>query len=524
MKKEIVLGDEALALGAIDAGISCAFAYPGTPSTEITDFLIAKKNEFGIQAEWCANEKTAFEAALGASFAGKRALVSMKHVGLNVAADAFMNSAISGIKGGLVLAVADDPSMHSSQNEQDSRYYAEFAKIFCLEPRNAQECYEFTCKAFDLSEELGIPVMVRLVTRIAHTREEIERRERRAQNKLDEEMKWNEWVLLPGNARIQFKKLLEKQSLLEKKSTQFIEMKKGTGKGVICAGNAINYFMEVDSGKTPFLKISAYPLPMEKIKEFVKELNEIIILEDGYPFIEERLKGMLEASGKKVKGKLSGLIPLSGELTPESTKKALGLAVKIPFSVETEFIVGRPPQPCNGCPHVDLFNALNEAVQEQKNAMVFGDIGCYTLGALKPLNAINSCIDMGSSVNLARGASIAGTKTAIGVIGDSTFVHSGMPALAEAAKRKSNMTLIILDNSTVAMTGGQETIAKGKELMHICEGLGVEKEHIKVINPLPSKHAENVEVIKKEISFNGLSVIISKRACIQILKRLAKKK
>ncbi len=524
MKKEIVLGDEALALGAVDAGISCAFAYPGTPSTEIAEFLISGQKEFGIRAEWCANEKTAFEAALGASFAGKRALVSMKHVGLNVAADAFMNSAISGVKGGLVVAVADDPGMHSSQNEQDSRYYADFAKILCLEPCNAQEAYDFTRKAFALSEELGIPVMVRLVTRIAHTREEIERGEKRGQNALDEKMKWNEWVLLPLNARVQFRKLLEKKPLLLEKSGEFVESGKGKGKrGVICAGNAFNYFMEAGSG-IPCLKISSYPLPEEKIREFIAGLDEIVVLEDGYPFIEEKLAGMFGLQGKKVLGKLSGLIPKDGELTPESVKKALGIRARIPFSVEKEFLAGRPPQPCKGCPHSDLYRALNEAVKEFPGAMVFGDIGCYTLGALKPFLSINTCIEMGSSVNMSRGASVAGARHSIGVIGDSTFVHGGMPALAEAAKRKSNITLIVLDNSTVAMTGGQETIAQGEELVRICEGLGIEKEHVKVIEPLPGKHRENAEVLKGEISYNGASVVISKRACIQILKRLAKKK
>ncbi|MEM0360504.1 MAG: thiamine pyrophosphate-dependent enzyme [Candidatus Diapherotrites archaeon] len=517
--KEIVLGDEALALGAVHAGISAAFAYPGTPSTEITEFLIKNREKFGIHAEWCSNEKTAFEAALGVSFAGKRALVSMKHVGLNVAMDAFVNSAISGIKGGLVVAVADDPSMHSSQNEQDSRHLAEFAKVFFFEPATAQEAYDMALQAFDLSEKLGIPVSIRLVTRLSHARESINTAKQRKQNELDARMACKEWVLLPGNARTQFQKLLEKQALLlrESEKSKFNQSRKRKGKKcIVCAGNACNYFFELGS-KISFFKISTYPLPEKKIKKFLSTFKEILVLEEGCPYIEEKIRSIVDWKTKKITGKLSGHIPLTGELTPEKTKKALG--IKIMQSIKVKITLPlRPPQFCAGCPHADLYRALNEAKNDSK-IMVFGDIGCYTLGALPPFTAIGSCICMGSAVNLARGASIAGAEPAVGVIGDSTFVHGGMPALVEAAKHNNNIKLVILDNGTVAMTGGQETMVKGDSLSELVAGLGVPRERIRIIEPLPAKHEENVKILREEFSHKGISVIISRRACIQSLKK-----
>ncbi|MCX6801922.1 MAG: thiamine pyrophosphate-dependent enzyme [Candidatus Diapherotrites archaeon] len=518
--KEVVLGDEALALGAVHAGISAAFAYPGTPSTEITEFLIRHREKFGIHTEWCSNEKTAFEAALGVSFAGKRALVSMKHVGLNVAMDAFVNAAVSGIKGGLVVAVADDPGMHSSQNEQDSRYLAEFAKIFTFEPCNAQEAYDMALQAFDLSEKLGIPVMIRLVTRLSHVRESIQTGKQRGQNALDTEMRLRDWVLLPGNARNQFQKLLEKQPLLLKESekSKFNESKKGKGKKcVVCAGNAFNYFMEATGGSLPYFKVSTYPLPESKIRKFCASFKEILVLEEGYPYIEEKMLSIVRCKERKITGKMSGLIQMAGELNPESVKKALGIKVLEPVKVKIS-LAQRPPQFCAGCPHADLYRALNEA-KGSSQIMVFGDIGCYTLGALPPFTAISSCICMGSSVNLARGASIAGAAPSVGVIGDSTFVHGGMPALVEAAKHNNNMKLLILDNSTVAMTGGQETMVKGDAMVELIAGLGVPRAHIKIIEPLPARHEENVKILKEEFAYAGVSVIISRRLCIQSLKK-----
>ena len=518
--KEVLLGGEALALGAVHAGISAAFAYPGTPSTEITEYLIENKQKFGIEAEWCSNEKTAYEAALGASFAGKRVLVSMKHVGLNVAMDAFVNSAISGVKGGLVIAVADDPGMHSSQNEQDSRYLAEFAKIFVFEPADAQEAYEMAREAFHVSEKFGVPVMVRLVTRLAHAREPVETGNKTKQNPLDTRMHEREWVLLPGNARRQFAKLIGKQSsmLKESASSRFSRISGGQGNaGVICAGNAFNYFMEATGGKMPHYKISTYPIRKKKVEEFASGLEKVIVLEEGWPFIEEKVKAMLCGKGVEVIGRFTESVPMTGELNCEIARKALGIKTDKPIEIRAR-LSPRPPQPCRGCPHVDLYNALEKA-KGNREIMVFGDIGCYTLGALPPFNAIGTCICMGSSVNLARGASIAGANCTVGIIGDSTFAHSGIPPLIEAAKNNNNMTLIILDNSTVAMTGGQETMLEGDPLLRLVRGAGVRMSRIRVLEPLPSNHEKNIGIIREELDYRGLSVIVSRRACIRILKR-----
>ncbi|MEM4663030.1 MAG: thiamine pyrophosphate-dependent enzyme [Candidatus Diapherotrites archaeon] len=516
--KEILLGCEAVALGALHAGISAAFSYPGTPSTEILEYLQNKKEKYSINAEWCSNEKTAYEAALGVSFAGRRALVSMKHVGLNVAMDPFVNSAISGVKGGLVIAVADDPGMHSSQNEQDSRYLADFAKVFVFEPADAQEAYDMTIKAFDVSEKFGLPVMIRLVTRVSHTREVVTTTEPRAQNNLDKKMPCKEWVLLPGNARQQFKKLLEKQKglLQESEASAFNKViTKKASSCAVCSGVAFNYFFEVTLGKMPCFKVSTYPLPIGKIKKFAKSFKKIYVFEEGYPFLEEKLQSLLP--GKKIIGKLSGDVQSTGELNCEIVKKALGKKLVQGKKLSIE-LPPRPPQPCVGCPHVDLYKALNEA-KGSAEVMVFGDIGCYTLGALEPLKAIGSCICMGASVNNARGASIGGATPAVAIIGDSTFAHSGIPALVEAAKHNNNMVLIILDNGTVAMTGTQETMLSGESLLQIILGAGVPKERIKIIEPLPQNHKLNVSIIREALNYKGLTVVISKRACIQLLKR-----
>ncbi|MCX8190169.1 MAG: thiamine pyrophosphate-dependent enzyme [Candidatus Diapherotrites archaeon] len=516
--KEILLGCEAVALGALHAGISAAFSYPGTPSTEIMEYFLQKKEKYSINAEWCSNEKTAYEAALGVSLAGKRAIVSMKHVGLNVAMDPFVNSAISGIKGGLVIAVADDPGMHSSQNEQDSRYLADFAKIFVFEPADAQEAYNMTFEAFELSERFGLPVMIRLVTRVSHTREAIETRSLKTQNKIDKTMPCKEWVLLPTNARNQFKKLLEKQKdlLIESEKSVFNKTsKKKNSCCAICSGIAFNYFMEVTNGSIPYFKLSTYPMPIKKIKNFSKDFKKIYVFEEGYPFVEEKLCSMLPA--RKILGKISGAVQRTGELNCEIVKSALGKKIIQNLKASIE-LPPRPPQPCAGCPHVDLYKALNEA-KGSSEIMVFGDIGCYTLGASEPLRAIGSCICMGASVNNARGASIAGAAPSVAIIGDSTFAHSGIPALVEAAKHNNNMVLIILDNGTVAMTGAQETMLSGNSLLQIILGAGVPKERVKFIEPLPQNHELNVSIIKEALSCKGLTVIISKRACIQLLKR-----
>jgi indolepyruvate ferredoxin oxidoreductase alpha subunit len=532
---EALLGDEAVALAAIHSGITGAYSYPGTPSTEILEFIqfYIKRHNYQIHAKWAANEKVAFENALGISYVGKRAMVAMKHVGLNVAADPLMSSAITGVNGGLLIAVADDPSMHSSQNEQDSRYYARFSYLFCFEPSNQQEAYDMTREAFELSERFEIPIILRLVTRLAHSRTDIDTHEGIEQNKLKVAPYPADWTLIPLNARRRFKVLLEKQKELkacsENSAFNEVVLAEGARKGVIVSGIAYNYFrdnLEELNQKLSYIKIATYPLPQEKIKQLVDSVDEILVIEEGYPFIEDSLHGLFGLKDKNIRGKRTGDLPLAGELTPDTVRAALGLAPRQPAAIHdtTELLKPRPPRLCVGCPHIDVFKAMNEVTKayDSNDYVAFSDVGCYALGALPPFNTVHTCVEMGASIGMARGASDAGLKYSMAVIGDSTFAHSGLPALLGAAKDNINMTVFILDNATVAMTGGQETLATGNTLKEIVKGLGVQQEHIKTITPLPMQHEKNVELMRKEIEYKGLSVIISCRECIQTAKRRKK--
>jgi len=521
MDKLVLLGDEAIAQGAIDGGISGVYAYPGTPSTEITEYIQRSKTakERALHSEWSANEKTAMEAALGMSYAGKRALVCMKHVGLNVAADAFINSAITGINGGLVLLVADDPSMHSSQNEQDSRFYGKFSMVPVLEPANQQECYDLTREAFDLSEKYSLPVMLRVTTRLAHSRSGVTTSEPQPQNSLKLPEDTTQFILLPAFARKRYKGLLEVQPLLEKEAEEMgnnvLYDGKDVSKGIVACGIAYNYYREIAEKHRldhPVLKVSQYPVPKEMLRELAERTGELLVLEEGYPMLEEGLTGVLE-SKYSVNGRLNGVVPRDGELDPQTVAAALGLEVKKEMEIPG-VVANRPPALCKGCSHIDMYNALNEALQPYGPGRVFSDIGCYTLGALPPYNAINSCVDMGASVTMAKGASDAGLRPSVAVIGDSTFTHSGMTGLLDAVIEGTPVTVIISDNSTTGMTGGQKSHATNR-LVQICKGLGVEEEHIIEINPLKKHHEENTQIIAEELKYEGVSVIISGRECIQ---------
>ncbi|MCT4613802.1 MAG: thiamine pyrophosphate-dependent enzyme [Marinifilaceae bacterium] len=521
MQKSLLLGVEAIAQGAIDAGMSGVYAYPGTPSTEITEYVQHSKQaiELNIHREWSANEKTAMETALGMSYAGKRAMVCMKHVGLNVAADCFMNSAITGANGGLVIVVADDPSMHSSQNEQDSRVYGKFALMPILEPSNQQEAYSMTKYGFELSEAFGIPVLLRITTRLAHSRAGVTRvDEVVAENEMKLPEDKQQFVLLPGIARKRYKLLLTNQEKFEASSedSPYNSYKEGSDKslGIIACGIGYNYLMEnFSDSECPYsvLKVSQYPLPKKQIKEITSTCDKILVLEEGYPVVEEMLKGYLE--NENVVGRLDGTLSRDGELTPDMVAKALGKEVQEGAEVPN-VVAARPPALCVGCSHHDVYKALNEVVAEFGEGRVFSDIGCYTLGALAPYRAINTCVDMGASITMAKGAADAGLIPAISVIGDSTFTHSGMTGLLDAVNEKSPITVIISDNESISMTGGQESSALGK-LEAICEGLGVEKEHIRVLLPVPKKHEEIKAIIREECEYNGVSVIIPRRVCVQ---------
>ena len=523
MSKEILLGDEAVGLGAIHAGLSGVYGYPGTPSTEIFEFVERRtKKTADVHAFWSTNEKVAYEEALGMSWAGKRALVCMKHVGLNVAADAFMNSAVTGTNGGLVLAVADDPGMHSSQNEQDSRYFAQFALIPCFEPRNQQECYDMMFEAYELSEELKVPVMVRLVTRIAHSRSGVTTREKRAQNELHPDKQITKWTLLPVNARVQYKELTDKQPELlrraENSPHNSLELRGRSG--VIACGLAGNYLFEnLDADHDySILSICQYPLPAEKVRNLVDHVDELLILEDGYPLVENTVRGLFGLADVRVKGRMTGEIPRTGELNPDIVRKALGFEpLPTAFESATE-IANRPPALCKGCPHTDSFRALNEALSAFDNPQVFSDIGCYTLAALPPLEAVHSCVAMGASIGMAAGAAHAGYSPAVAAIGDSTFSHGGITPLMSAVQQNVNLNVLVVDNSTVGMTGTQRSMSTGSTLDQAILGTGISEDHFRIIEPTPRNHDQNVEVIREELAYDGPSVIVARRACIEALK------
>ena len=511
---QLLLGDEAVAAGAVDAGITAAFSYPGTPATEVLETIQAFAPH--ISATWSSNEKVAYEEALGVSYMGKRSLVSMKHVGLNVAADPFMSSALTGANGGLLLVVGDDPGMHSSQNEQDSRFYAEFARIPCFEPSNQQECYDMAREALEWSERFHVPVMLRLVTRLAHSRAVVSRREPIHPGQLPLPNP-SDWTLVPTNARRRFHRLLGVQKDIEDTAaaSPFNTLRLAGPRGIICTSTAINYYREAVGGDSTdsLLRIGVYPFPEDLVRQLVNHCDEIIVLEEGYPLIEQRVRGIFGVPGKAVKGKLDGTVPPEGELLPEIVAGAIGIDCEQPFHTDI-LMAARPPQFCTGCPHGFTYSALVDAMAEHPNALFFSDIGCYALGLMPPYRAVHSCVDMGASIGMAIGAARTGAHPVICTIGDSTFAHSGMTGLLDAVVYDANITVLIMDNSTTAMTGTQDTMATGDQLVDILKGLGVKDLH--VFEPLPKRQQENIEVVRKAIAHHGLSVIVSRRACIYV--------
>ncbi|MDE7160338.1 MAG: indolepyruvate ferredoxin oxidoreductase [Muribaculaceae bacterium] len=533
--RKLLLGDEALALGALNAGLSGAYAYPGTPSTEILEFIQAHPltAERNIHSHWSSNEKTAMEEALGMSYCGKRAITSMKHVGLNVAADPFVNSAMTGANGGLLVISADDPSMHSSQNEQDSRFYADFALIPVLEPSSQQEAYDMADYGFRLSEEFKIPVLVRLVTRLSHSRATVEvDAEPKAENEIHYPEQAPQWVLMPGNSKRRYVRLIEDYARLQESSetSPFNRYTDAADKslGIIVSGLAANYLAEIFPEGCPFptVKISQYPLPKKMINRLADECEALMVIEEGQPVIEKAIRGVIK-SGRTIYGKLSGELPRTGELTPDSVKEGI-LKVKPDLtSLRNEDVkaastvtVPRPPALCQGCSHRDVYSALNDVLAEYESPRVFGDIGCYTLGYLSPFNAIHTVVDMGASITMAKGAADAGQHPAVAIIGDSTFTHSGMTGLLDAVNENSPVTVIISDNLTTGMTGGQDSQGTGK-LEEICLGLGVHPDHLRTIDALPKNHDDMMKLFREEIEYPGLSVIISRRECIQTARRHA---
>jgi indolepyruvate ferredoxin oxidoreductase alpha subunit len=524
--KTLFLGDEALAQGALDAGISGVYAYPGTPSTEIMEYVqnAPEAAARGIHRQWSANEKTAMEEALGMSYAGKRALVCMKHVGLNVAADAFINSAVTGVNGGVVVVVADDPSMHSSQNEQDSRFYGKFASVPVCEPSSQQESYDMVRASFDFSEKIRLPVLLRITTRLAHSRADVIAAPIRPENQLNPSSDLKQWVLLPGHARRNWAALLARMPEIVAQADAFPWNRfiPGTDRrmGVLAAGIAFNYLNECfPDGDCPYpvLKIGQYPLSPARLEVIQNACDSLLVLEDGAPFLEEQLVGLFPKSMMRIRGRLDGTLPRTGELTPDNVAAALGRTRPEGPAIPS-IVAPRPPALCRGCPHSDTFAFLKEVMTGFPAGRVFSDIGCYTLGALPPYEAIQSCVDMGASITMAKGAADAGVQPAIAVIGDSTFAHSGITGLLDAVVEKSPVKILILDNEITGMTGGQDSLALGR-IESIAAGIGVDPAHIRILTPLAKQHAENARILREEIAWPGVSVLIARRACIQIRKK-----
>ena len=509
--KKLMLGNEAFARGLYEAGCSFVSSYPGTPSTEITEFA-AKYPE--IYAEWAPNEKVAMEAAFGASLAGKRSFCGMKHVGLNVAADPLFTISYTGVNGGMVICVADDPGMHSSQNEQDSRHYAIAAKVPMLEPSDSSEALSFTKLAFELSEKFDTPVIVKMCTRIAHCQSIVETSDRIQMEDKPYEKNIAKYIMMPGMAKKRHPVVEQRTADLtewaETSPINRIDKGSDSSKGIITSSTSYDYVKEVCGSRYPVLKLGMVnPLPVKLIQDFASKVSEVIVVEE--------LDGIIEAHcnsiGVKVKGKeLFGNID---ELMPNKVAQKLGFPYQTGDKLEDQ-IPMRPPVMCAGCPHRGLYYIL------KKNKLtVLGDIGCYTLGATAPLMATDTTICMGASVSGLHGfnkAGAAGLKT-VAVIGDSTFMHSGITGLVNIAYNESASTVIILDNSTTGMTGHQQNPTTGFnlkgdpctkiDLEALCRSIGIK--HVRVVDPYNLEECD--KAIKEEVGRKEPSVIISRRPC-----------
>jgi indolepyruvate ferredoxin oxidoreductase alpha subunit len=515
--KELLTGNEAVARGAYEAGISYASAYPGTPSTEILENIAPYKKE--IVAEWAPNEKVALESAIGASIAGARSLAAMKHVGLNVAADPLFTYGYTGVNGAMVLVTADDPGLHSSQNEQDNRNYAKFAKIAMLEPSNSQEAKDMIRNAIEISEKFDTMVLYRLTTRICHSKSIVELGERTELGAKPYEKNIPKYVAAPANARKLHVTLEGKLKKLEAFSNEtplnFIEWN-DKKVGIVSSGVAYQYAKDVFGDTASYLKIGfSFPLPMDKIKAFAKEVDTLYVIEELEPFMEEQMKAAgIECIGKEK-------IPNVGELNPDIIAKALLGVERETIEPLNDKVVGRPPTMCAGCPHRGFFYELSK----KKNIMVTGDIGCYTLGFAAPLNAMETCICMGASISLGHGAQKAFNRHAVdkrvvAVIGDSTFFHSGMTGLLDVVYNNGNTVTVILDNRITGMTGHQQNPGTGFTLQGmptkqanipaICKALGIE--NIKTVNPI--KLDEMKAAIDWALAIDGPSVIITRWPCV----------
>ena len=515
----LLSGNEGVARGAYEGGCQFASAYPGTPSTEILENIVKYKDV--IYCEWSTNEKVALEVATGASFAGARTLTAMKHVGLNVAADPFFSLSYIGTTGGIIIVSADDPGMHSSQNEQDNRHYARAAKLAMLEPSDSHESKEFTRIGFDISEDFDTPILLRMSTRLCHSKTVVELGERKEVPVKGYEKDIKKRLVLPAHARLRHIYVEERLKKLSKFSEQFEYNKmefNDKSIGIISSGIAYQYAKEVLPDAS-YLKLSfTYPLPFKLIEKFSKNVKKLYVIEENDPFLEMEIK----AKGINVIGK--EIIPITGELNPSIISEAFGKKRKSVTIKKMPSLSPRPPALCPGCSHTPVFYTLNKL-----KLTVTGDIGCYTLGALPPLNAIDTCVEMGASLGNAFGMEkVLGEKSdkkIVAVIGDSTFFHSGITPLIDIVYNKGTSTVIILDNRITAMTGHQEHPGTGKTLMgedtvtinpeDIVKACGVK--HVFTVDPYNLKELK--KVIKREVERKEPSVIIARRPCILLLLR-----
>lgn len=510
--KQLMLGNAAIARGLYEAGCGVVSSYPGTPSTEITE-EIAKYNE--VYSEWAPNEKVALEVAFGACLAGKRSFCGMKHVGLNVAADPLFTISYTGVNAGMIICVADDPGMHSSQNEQDSRHYAKAAKIPMLEPSDSAECLEYAKIAYEISEKFDTPVFIKTCTRIAHSQSVVETSERVEPPVKPYEKNIAKYVMMPGNAK-------KKHPVVEKRTADLVayaetsplnRVEMGDTKlGIITSSTCYQYAKEVYGDNASILKLGMiWPMPEKMIKDFASKVDRVIVIEELDPFIEEYCKTI----GVKVNGK--DLLPICDEFSQNLISECLGNPVPEGLELD-EAIPVRPPVMCAGCPHRGLFYTLSK-----NKCTVLGDIGCYTLGAVAPLSAMETTACMGASVSSLHGFNKASGEESEGktvaVIGDSTFVHSGITGLANIAYNQSNSTVIVLDNSITGMTGHQQNPTTGYnikgdpagkiDLESLCRAMGIE--NVRVVDPYNLEETD--KVLKEELAKKAPSVIISRRPC-----------
>jgi indolepyruvate ferredoxin oxidoreductase alpha subunit len=516
----LLSGNEAIARGAREAGVRVAAGYPGTPSTEILEMLVRADPERQMYVEWATNEKVALDIALGAAMAGARALAAMKHVGLNVALDTFVTSAYTGARAGLVVVSADDPGMHSSQNEQDNRFLARFAGVPLLEPADSQEARDFTLLAFELSERFDVPVLVRTTTRVSHARSVVKLGPLRTGTALGFERNRAKFVMLPGYARTRHRVALERLDALtaeaERSPLNHLELRDREF-GVVTSGVAYHFVREI-LPRASVLKLGfSHPFPQGLVRRFAAGVDRLLVVEELEPFLEEQVR----AAGIPVEGK--AYFPREGELSPELVRQGFQRAGWLTAPSQSPLsappTATRPPVLCAGCPHVTPFLALREL-----GAVVSGDIGCYTLAATEPLLAMDACVAMGSSIGMAIGLARSGGASGpvVAAIGDSTFLHAGLPALADAAHNGSRLTVLILDNGTTAMTGGQPHPAADRtirgdtvapvDLPALCRALGVR--FVEVVDPYDVVATQLA--LQRAIASPGVSVVITNRPCVEV--------